>query len=104
MPFGIPATPDGLCSQPPTVNVVCVLRAGPPDLPLPNDTPDGYRPTFEGLGLDGGQRLVVVPLGTRSLRPLSSVHVLSAGPTSRPFPQRYAGRGPSDARGVRLGR
>ena len=42
-------------------------------------------------------------VGTRSLRPLSSVHVLSAGPTSRPFPQRYAGRGPSDARGVRHG-
>ena len=36
--------------------------------------------------------------------PLSSVPDLSAGLTHRPCPQRYAGRGPSDARGVRIGR
>ena len=35
---------------------------------------------------------------------LPFVRVLSAGPTPRPLPHRYAGRGPSDARGVGLGR
>ena len=75
----------------------------PPDPSFPTDTPDGDRPTLEGSGLDGGPRLVAV------LRaPGSAATVLCTCPprrtTSRPFPQRYAGRGPSDARGVRLGR
>ena len=39
-----------------------LLRRTPPGLPLPNDTPVGGRPTLEGSGLDGGLRLVAVPL------------------------------------------
>ena len=57
-----------------------------PTHPFPSDTPVGDRPTLEGVGLGGGLRLVAVLLGTRSLWPLSSVHVLSAGPTNRTFP------------------
>ena len=57
---------------------LCVLCAGPPDLPLPNDAPVGDRPMLEGSELDGGLRLVAVPLGTRFPRPLSAKRVLIA--------------------------